>query len=65
MNGWMVSDELSSNVVGCNLQDFQVSQSGKCSTLDCSDFIILQEPEREFASAISCGAVDKLLTSRL
>ena len=48
----MVSDDLSSNVVGCNLQDFQVCQSGKCATLECSDFIILQEPEREFALAI-------------
>ena len=52
MNEYKGSADLSWNVVGCNLQDFQVCQSGKCAILECSDFIVLQEPEREFASDI-------------
>ena len=42
-----ISADVLSNVVGRHLQDFQVFQNVQCATLECSDFVILQEPKQE------------------
>ena len=41
-----ISADVLLNVVGRHLQDFQVCQSVQCATLECSDFIILQESKK-------------------
>ena len=38
-----ISADVLLHLVGRHLQDFQVCQNVQCATLECSDFVILQE----------------------